>query len=159
MKLARRHIVVLGVVLAAFVVASPAWGKCGHRTKKGNNPAVSQYIEHIPTSCGPTPDSHAGGGVVPRKISRQLHQLHRQRHGSGDASALRHIASTASPRAKLRGPDAEGLFRSGRNSLGAAFSVATDGSNGRLIALIGVLGGLAALALGGALYRRRSPPH
>ena len=143
MKRGFRGIVTAGVLSVALLAAGPAWGGCGHTAKKGNA-AVIQYIEMIPTSCGPRPDSQ-GGTRLSSSISRRIG------HGPGSA-LLRRVASTGSPRLRLRG-EAGLLSASGRNPFGVV--VGAGGSNGRLIALIAVMARFAVLALGVVLRRRR----
>src|SRR5436190_12705643 len=114
MKRGLRAIVAAGVVSAALLVAGPAWSSCGHSPKKGN-PAIAQYIEVIPTSCGSQP-AFQGGGVVSKSVARRIG------HGPGSGLLLR-IAATR-PHVKLRGADLRGisglLNANGRNPLGSA---------------------------------------
>ncbi len=158
MKRGLRAIVVAAVASAALLAAGPAWSSCGHTTKKGN-PAIAQYVEQIPTSCGSQPASQSGasgssgGAPLPASTARRI-------SNGPDKSVLRRVATTRPARVRLRGADfprgADRLLNvTGQNSLGAAVGgVATNGS---MLALVIVMAALAALAIGGALYRRRMP--
>ena len=152
MKRGLRGIVIAGVVSAALLIAGPASASCGHKTKK-SDPAIAQYVEVIPTSCGSQPSSQ-GGGTVPANIARRITKGPGSRPGK---VLLLHVVATRPPRLRLRGADLRGADRllnaSGRNPLGAAVGgVATNGS---VVALVVVMAAFAVLAICGVLYRRR----
>jgi hypothetical protein len=115
-------------------------------------PAVSAYVELVPTSRGSRRPS-AGAtrrGTLPREVEARL-----ARQGGRDAPLLKEVATSpayGAPTDRMRerkqtDPPAE---PSDESTLGSAVSVATDGGDDRLIALALVLvvvtGGAAAAA-------------
>jgi hypothetical protein len=147
--------VVVSAVLTVLTLGATgtASAKCRH-TPKGN-PAVKEYVEHIPTVCGPKESGTGTGSTrLPASINRAL--------GTGrEADLLRNLAtkdSFGAPQTKTGKPNARlntKLQRNaGRNPLTAGISAATGGSDGRLILLISLMAVLA-LGAGAVAYRRR----
>jgi hypothetical protein len=150
MEVARvRRFVVLAVVIAALSATGTAWGKC--RPGHGGPGAVKEYTEPIPTVCGPkTPGTGGGTTPLPPAVDRALG------HGS-EAEILRKLSTDGNlgaPHGKRHTADSKSLEKPGRNPLSVAGSVVTDGSDGRLIALLAIMGAIALVA-GYAAYRRR----
>jgi hypothetical protein len=162
-----RHIrkVVLVAALATPAVmaaGSPAFGKdCG----TGSNPpsSVQQYVEQIPTSCG---SKATGTGNETRKIPKSI-ESKIDAQGGDDAQLLKAVVSESkygAPKTKIKpqkqttkGHRAILSDSESRQSspLAASLGVITDGSDARLIALVGMMVAIAAIVLVSALRRRR----
>jgi hypothetical protein len=162
--------VILTTALAALVVlsaSSPAFGKgCGGT---GNNPpsSVAQYVEQVPTSCG---SKATGTDSQTRKIPKAIEQKI-DSQGGQDATLLKAVVSNSGygapttkikPQKKTNGKGSKGhnamlSDAEARQSspLAASLGVITDGSDARLIALVGMMLAIAAIVLVSALRRRR----
>ena len=167
-----RLLVALALGSSAALVATARAEAKGCAPSGGGSPAVQQYVEHLPTSCGSTPSGSGNGHTkLPSSIQQKVNS-----EGGSDAQLLTQVATSkkfGAPQGKIRAPhkpakgtSAKGRSNSGaeptlkaapkRNPFVASVSVATDGSNGRLIALLVMMAGVLALVLSAALYRRRS---
>jgi hypothetical protein len=146
-----RGLVVAVFAVAALSMAGTAWGKCRRaHTVPGS---VQQYIERPPTVCGPKSTDKGGGYTkLPAPIDQALG------HG-GEAKVLRKVATSR----RLGAPDVKRepanagsrpIEQSGPNPLSAVGNVVAGGSDGRLIALLSVMGAIVLVA-GYAAYRRR----
>jgi hypothetical protein len=132
---------------------------------------VSQYVEQQPTACGNQPTGQdTATRKVPKPIQSKINQL-----GGDDATALTNIVSKGAYGAptqtkikvtkkvvrtsKQTGRDKilsdSEARRSGSNALAASVGVITDGSDGRLIALVVLMAAVAAVVIVSALRRRR----
>lgn len=150
METNRRLAVLFATVLTALIGTGTAWGKCRHQPK--GNPAVQEYVEHIPTVCGPKASGRGGPTTsLPSTILRRL--------GSGpDAALLRDVATSekwGAPQTKIRKFDSDGPTQTGRNPIAASLGAVTGGSNGRLIEVLALMAVIAAAAAGAHARRRR----
>jgi hypothetical protein len=137
--------------LAALVFSGVASAACGHHTRKGN-PTVSQYVESLHTSCGSNAPGSSGGGGGSVKLSANVaHDLHGS-SGAGLRSIATHVALGARPK-NLRGD--VGATGAG-NPLSASIGALGSGSGARLLILLGLMAGVAAVMLGAGIRRRRS---
>jgi hypothetical protein len=153
------------VAVAALAAGSSAYGKgcAGNLTNEGPS-SVQQYVEQLPTSCG----SHATGTgnrttKLPRSIQEKI-----QTQGGSDASLLQNIATSekyGAPPQKIKAPNAKAKRHAkilsdsankSSNPLSASVSVVTDGSDSRLIVLVLLMVGIAALVLAAAVRKRRT---
>ncbi len=146
------------VSVTALAAGSPAYGKgcAGNLTNEGPS-SVAQYVEQLPTSCG----NHATGtGNRSTKLPRSIEQKI-QTQGGPDAALLKNIATSeryGAPQQKITRSDKKHSRISANhagNPLSASVSVVTDGSDSRLIALVLLMVGIAALVLAAAVRRRR----
>jgi hypothetical protein len=143
------------------MAGSPAYGKgCANNVPSDASSSVAQYIEQLPTSCG----SHATGtGKRSVKLPPAIEQKLKTQGGS-NAALLQRIATSESagaPVQKIRvGKQHNRILsdaaRKTSNPLSASIGVVADGSNARLIALLLVMVGIAALVLAAAIRRRRT---
>jgi hypothetical protein len=169
-----RKIVLAGgiAVLASLGTSAAAYGN-GCSNSSSNPPsAVSQYVEQQPTACGDKPTG--GGGTAPRKVPKQI-QSRIDKLGGQDAKALTKIVSNpaygaptnkikvhkvkAQKNGKATGPSKivsdSATRKSDQNALAASVGVITDGSDGRLIALVVLMAAVAGVIVFSALRRRR----
>ena len=116
-------------------------------------PAVSAYVELVPTSRGSRSARRQAteSRSLPSKIETQL-----AREGGSDAAALKKVATSPAygappPVRKRTRPQPEPADES---PLGAAVTVVSDGSDDRLLALGIVLIALTGAAAGAAYLRR-----
>jgi len=178
----RRHIrqlVLAGVIggLAALTTGSPASaGGCSNTVHNGGPSSVRQYVEQLPGSCGPTA---SGVGkrktTLPKSVKQKIH-----REAGKDAALIEKIATEeaygapqdqrkatakAKKSAKLRNKHESANKKINKlltdsednsNPVAAAGGVITDGSDSRLIALVILMLGIAAVVLATAVYKRRS---
>ena len=168
-----RKLVLAGgiAVLATLGTSATAYGKgCSGNS---NNPpsSVSQYVEQVPGACGSKAVSQ---GSQTRKVPKVIEQKIDQQ-GGDDATLLKEIVSSEKygaptqtkikvTKVTVRKTKAHGakkiLSDSERRSadtdpLTASVGVITDGSDGRLIALIVLMAAVAAIVVVSALRRRR----
>lgn len=166
------------VTLVAFAGgADAAWAnhRDGH---PGTSAAVSQYVEHIPTSSGPqaTGIGKERFKPLPRRAKAKLVQ-----QGGEDAALLEKIATSSAygapqgtlGKGKKGGKDKDDPGAGGAavvtrddprdlgdastsEALSAAVSVVTDGSDKRLLGLLVVMLLITAAALASAGYRQRA---
>jgi hypothetical protein len=152
------------VASAALFSSGPAFaGGCGGTT---NNPSssVAQYVEQIPTSCG---SKATGTDTSTRKIPSGIEQKI-DSEGGDQAALLKQVVSNSSygaPKTKIKsktkanGSSSHNAILSDsekRSSpLAASLGVITDGSDGRLIALLGMMLAIAVIVLVSAFRRRR----
>jgi hypothetical protein len=169
-----RKLVLAGAIatVAALGASAPAFGK---GCIKDPPSSVAQYTEQIPQACG---SSTTGSGQTKRTIPKSLEKKI-DSQGGDDAPVLKQIVSseasgaptqtkikvvhkvTVKPKtkaAKAKAHTAKIVSDSAKrksNPLAASVGVITDGSDGRLIALIALMIGVAALVVISALRRRR----
>jgi len=173
-----RKLVLAGAIatVAALGASAPAFGK---GCLKDPPSSVAQYTEQIPQACG---SSTTGSGTTKRTIPKSLEQKI-DKQGGQDASTLKEIVSSeasgaptqtkikvvhkaqAKPKTKAAKAKAQANAQTAKivsdsakrksNPLAASVGVITDGSDGRLIALIALMIGVAALVVVSALRRRR----
>src|SRR5262249_46040044 len=169
-----RKIVLAGgiAVLASLGTSAAAYG--GGCSNSSSNPpsSVSQYVEQQPTACG---NQATGQGTATRKVPKTI-QSRINQLGGQDATALTNIVSKqayGAPNTKIKvhkvkaqgkngkgnGPskilsDSE-TRKSHQNALAASVGVITDGSDGRLIALIVLMAAVPAAVVLSAVPRRR----
>ena len=178
----RRHIrqlVLAGAIggLAALATGSPATaGGCSNNIHNGGPSSVQQYVEQLPTSCGSKP---SGLGhhktTLPKSLKQKIHK-----EAGKDAALIEKIATEeaygapqgdqqkATPktkksakhpiRAKHTNKKLNKLLSDSEehaNPISAAGGVITDGSDSRLIALVIVMLGIAAVVLATAVHKRR----
>jgi len=178
----RKLVLAGGIALLAMLgTSAAAYGK-GCSTNQNVPSSVAQYVEQQPTACGTQP---TGQGNQSRKIPKQIEKkIDSQSSDSGDATLLKNIVSKQSYGAptqtkikvktkakvkakakgkkvtvKTKGHDSTGLPSGATakksNALAASVGVITDGSDGRLIALIVLMVAVAAIVIISALRRRR----
>jgi hypothetical protein len=168
-----RKLVLAGgiAVLASLGTSAAAYGK-GCSNSSSNPPSsVSQYVEQQPTACGNQPTGQdTATRKVPKSIQSKIHTL-----GGKDATALTNIVSKgaygAPTQTKIKvkvkkkvreGNRGQGKIvsdsaarKSSSDPLTASVGVITDGSDGRLIALVVLMAAVAAVVIVSALRRRR----
>lgn len=162
-KRIRQLVVVCALVaVAALVAGSPAYGKgCAGNVKGDPSSSVAQYVEVLPTSCGNHPTN---SGNRTTKLPRSLEQKIDSQAGT-DATLLKKIATEESfgaPQRQIKsqkGSKQRSILSDSANKnsnpVFASVGVVTDGSDSRLIVLVLVMVGIAALVLAAALRRRR----
>jgi hypothetical protein len=170
-----RKLVLAGgiAILATLGTSATAYGKgCSGNS---NNPpsSVSQYVEQVPGACGSKAVSQ---GSQTRKVPKVIEQKIDQQ-GGDDATLLKEIVSSekyGAPtqtkikvkkvtvhKTKTKGDGARKILSDSErrsadtNPLAASVGVITDGSDGRLIALIVLMAAVAAIVVVSALRRRR----
>jgi hypothetical protein len=170
-----RKLVLAGgiAVLAALGTTATAYGK-GCSGNQNVPSSVAQYTEQQPTACG----THATGqGNQTRKVPHVIQQKI-DKQGGDDAATITKIVSSeaygAPTNTKIKvkahkvkaqkggsgGPTSTKIVSdaartSSPNALAASVGVITDGSDGRLIGLLVLMVGLAAVVVISALRRRR----
>jgi hypothetical protein len=163
-----RKLVLAGgiAVLATLGTSAAAYGK-GCSGSSSNPPSsVSQYVEQQSTACG---SQATGQGNQTRKVPKTIeHKI--QSQGGQDATLLHNIVSKQSygaPQTKIKVtkvtatgghsstniPNESATKKS--NPLAASVGVITDGSDGRLSALLALMVGVAAFVVVSAVRRRR----
>ena len=149
---------IASVGVFAFVIGTgtASAAGCGHGARHHGNPAVSQYVEKIPTACGSRGDRGAAAGsgssALPVVVARQLNR-------SKQGKLLRNVASSGrfgAPASTPRSTDAASRITS-RSAFGAGVSAVSSGSNRGLITLLVLMAAVALGVAGAAVYRRR--PH
>jgi len=163
-----RKFVLAGVIatVATLGTSAAAYGK-GCSGSSSNPPSsVAQYVEQTPTACG---QHAAGSGTQTRKVPKSIQQKI-DKQGGEDAGTLTKIVSSeayGAPQTKItvhkvtvhkKSNESKILSDSAKrqqNPLVASVGVITDGSEGRLIALIVLMAAVAAIVLISALRRRR----
>jgi hypothetical protein len=120
-------------------------------------PAVSAYVELVPTSRGSRSPRVGAGGTskLPAEVDAQLARV-----GGTDAPLLKEIATSRAYGAPPSPSTAPGAMpppapSPSETPLGTAVGVATDGSDERVLLLGGVLVLLTVGLAGAAAYRRR----
>jgi hypothetical protein len=149
-----RSLVVTSALLLALVVTGAAWGKCG-KTLKGN-PAVRQYVEPIQTSCGSRSATAPTGAISPEvagKIAKGARKIEKgvpkgKSKAGHETGLFQKVASTGSGHLTLRG-------HIGDTSESALGAVVGGLSHSGLVALLAVMGGIAAAFVGLSIRRRR----
>ena len=160
-------------VLATLAATAPASaGGCN----QSSSSAVQQYVEQVPGACG---SKATGGSTKSRVVPKQLQQKI-DSQGGDQATLITKIVSSegygapstklkvktkvkakgkvAKERAKARAKTKKILSDSATrtsNPVSASFGVITGGSDGRLLALIGLMAAVAAIVIFSALRRRR----
>jgi hypothetical protein len=163
---------VLVTVVATLGTSATAYG--GGCSGNQNVPSsVAQYVEQQPTVCG---SQATGQGNQTRKIPKAIEKkIDSQTGDSGDATLLKNIVTKQSygaPQTKIKVKKVTVKVRKGHkaknipsdtaatvkksNPLAASVGVITDGSDGRLIALIVLMAAVAAIVIVSALRRRRA---
>ena len=161
-----RKIVLAGgiAVLATLGTTAPAYaGGCN----QSSSSAVQQYVEQVPGACG---DKATGGSTNTRKVPTKLEQKI-DKQGGADAELIKKIVRNEGygapqtklkvKKLKLKGQAAKTkkiLSDSAKrtsNPVSASFGVITGGSDGRLLALIGLMAAVAAIVIVTSLRRRR----
>jgi LPXTG-motif cell wall-anchored protein len=164
-----RKLVLAGgiAVLATLGTGTAYAGGCN----QSSSSAVQQYVEQVPGACG---SKATNSSTKTRKVPQALqHKIDSQ--GGKDAALITKIVSSegyGAPvktklkvhkiKAKAKGQAAktkkilsDSATRKS-NPVSASFGVITGGSDGRLLALIGLMAAVAAIAIFSALRRRRS---
>jgi hypothetical protein len=156
--------------LAAFftLVLAPQAARAGD---KCGNPAICQYEEQIPTSGGSKVVGTGGGKKVAHVPASIVKSLVDQTGSQATAQHLLELAtSSGAAPAKIKTTKAErtridkaitGTEAKPARPVAAGFAaVSGDGGNGRLLALVIVMGVMTAAALALAAVRRRGarPP-
>lgn len=145
-----RRPLLLALALAAWAAASaPEAVAGGDPTPPA--PAVSQYVEMIPTSEGARTGGAAGTKAtpLPSGVEKQL-----QEEGGRDAKVLEALATSPGYGAtKKSGPGA--VDRPAADAAGVLPSVAAEADDGRFLGLLAVLLVLTSAAAAVALTRRR----
>jgi hypothetical protein len=111
-------------------------------------PAVSAYVELVPTSRGSR--AARAGGTESRTLTSRI-EAKLTREGGSDAAALKKVATSPAYGApRIRKPVRPEAEPTEKSATGAAVSVVTDGGDDRLLALgfvlVAVTGGAAAAA-------------
>jgi hypothetical protein len=151
------------LALSGLMAGSPAYGKgCANNVPSDASSSVSQYIEQLPTSCGNHATGTGKGSVkLPPSIQKKL-----ETQGGSNAALLQRIATSESagaPQQKIRVGNRHNRHnrilsdaaRKTSNPLSASIGVVTDGSDSRLLALVILMVGVAAVVLTAAIRRRR----
>ena len=168
-----RKLVLAGgiAVLATLGTGTAYAGGCN----QSSSSAVQQYVEQVPGACG---SKATNSSSKPRKVPQALqHKIDSQ--GGKDAALITKIVSNpgyGAPQDEAEGAQGQGEGQGegqGREGAGkdeedperlrdaevqpvaASFSVITGGSDGRLLALIGLMAAVAAIVIFSALRRRR----
>ncbi len=169
-----RKLVLAGgiAVLATLGTGTAYAGGCN----QSSSSAVQQYVEQVPGACG---SKATNSNSKPRKVPQALqHKIDSQ--GGKDAALITKIVSNpgyGAPKTKLKvkakvkakvqakGKIAKAQAKTKKilsdsatrksNPVAASFSVITGGSDGRLLALIGLMAAVAAIVIFSALRRRR----
>jgi hypothetical protein len=120
---------------------------------------VDQYTEQVPTASGPTGTGHnsggTGGATLPTSVQTQITD-----QGGNDKEILKQVAT--SPRygaPSAQQPDeGQPIVSSSPGALSAAVTAVSDGSDGRMIALLIALLATAATMVGvaAAKHSRRA---
>jgi hypothetical protein len=172
-----RKLVLAGGIAALMGLGTSAPAFAGGCSNSSSSPpsSVSQYVEQQPTACG---NQATGQGTATRKVPKQI-QTKIDKLGGEDAPALTNIVSKQAygaptgstikvhtvkvkghKNSKGSGPskilsDSETRTSSHQNPLAASVGVITDGSDGRLIALVVLMAAVAGVIVFSALRRRR----
>ncbi len=167
-----RKLVLAGgiAVLATLGTGTAYAGGCN----QSSSSAVQQYVEQVPGACG---SKATNSSSKPRKVPQALqHKIDSQ--GGKDAALITKIVSNpgygapktklkakAKVKAKVKGKVAKAQAKTRKilsdsstrksNPVSASFGVITGGSDGRLLALIGLMAAIAAIVIFSALRRRR----
>jgi len=124
-------------------------------------PAVSAYVELVPTSRGPR---EAGVGATRgRPLDRRVERLARTQGGE-DAALLERLATSPAygapwsptPKTPVSKIEPKPRSSSSDNALSAAVDAGAEGGVGRLLALLVLLTAVTAV-IGGVALHRRSP--
>jgi LPXTG-motif cell wall-anchored protein len=167
-----RKLVLAGgiAVLATLGTGTAYAGGCN----QSSSSAVQQYVEQVPGACG---SKATNGSSKTRKVPQALqHKIDSQ--GGKDAALITKIVSSegygAPVKTKLKVHKIKAKGQAAKtkkilsdsatrksnpvssNPVSASFGVITGGSDGRLLALIGLMAAVAAIAIFSALRRRRS---
>jgi|SRR5829696_1212519 len=166
----RKLVLAVGIaVVATLGTSAAAYGK-GCSGNQDVPSSVAQYVEQVPGACGSkTVDQGSQTRKVPEVIEQKIDQ-----DGGDDAELLKEIVSSekygAPTQTKIKvkkkvfvkvekGPTAKNIPTDPAvkksNPLAASVGVITDGSDGRLIALIVLMAAVAAVVIVSALRRRR----
>jgi hypothetical protein len=141
----------------AFGTAGTASAKgCGGGAKHHGNPAVSQYVEKIPTACGSKGDRGSAGSTQ-LNASSLSPAVNLQLNRSAQGKLLKLVAASRRFGAP---PIPERMTHQQPNNpsaLSASVSAVSSGSHGGLIALLVVMAVVALSVVGVAVYRRRAP--
>jgi Asp-tRNA(Asn)/Glu-tRNA(Gln) amidotransferase A subunit family amidase len=131
--------------------------KCGSGVSHSGNPAVSQYVEKVPTACGSKgARQHTGStapvvNTLPTQVIKRLSKTSQGRLLNKASSSSQYGAP---PVARAhREPISSQVH--GPSALGASVSAVSGGSSGGLIALLVIMAVVALAVAGAAVYRRR----
>ena len=161
-----------GLITAAVLVVgllAPATGQAKNPCGKTGpvNPAVSQYVEQIPTSCGPKSATSKGGSAsqaaaaLPPAVQQAL-----RTQGGSDTTLLQEVATKPEFGApavtkKVSKAKRERIVRVQRErpkpvtaALGT-LSGGSGGAGGRLLGLLAIMGASLAVALAALIARAR----
>jgi hypothetical protein len=157
----RMGIVIVAMAVLGLVFAAPALAadKCG-------NPAICQYVEHVPTSKGSKPATGENPQTV-AKLPTSVTRAIRQETTASEAATLEQIATTAGYGAPAKIKVKKSLRRQlrqelrssrmdGSKPMPAAFGAVSGGSSNRLLALVIIMGVMLAAAVAIAGLRRRN---
>ena len=171
-----RKLVLAGgiAVLATLGTGTAYAGGCN----QSSSSAVQQYVEQVPGACG---SKATNASTKTRKVPQALqHKIDSQ--GGKDAALITKIVSSegygapVKTKLKVHKIKAKGQAKGqaaktkkilsdsatrksnpvSSDPVSASFGVITGGSDGRLLALIGLMAAVAAIAIFSALRRRRS---
>jgi hypothetical protein len=168
----RKLVLAVGIAAVATLgTSAAAYGK-GCSGNQDVPSSVAQYVEQVPGACGSkTVDQGSQTRKVPKAIEHKIDQS-----GGDDATLLKEIVSSEKygaptqtkikvtkvtvhkTKAKARGAKkilSHSRRASDTGALAASVGVITDGSDGRLIALIVLMAAVAAIVIVSALRRRR----
>jgi hypothetical protein len=168
-----RKLVLAGgiAVLAVLGTTATAYGK-GCSGNQNVPSSVAQYTEQVPGACGSkSAGQDSQTRTVPKKLQKQI-----DTEGGQEAQTITKIVSSGKYGAptntkikvkvhKVKAHKGHGQTstkivsdaarKSSPNALAASVGVITDGSDGRLIGLLVLMVGLAAVVVVSALRRRR----
>lgn len=161
-----RKIVLAGGIAVLATLGTTATAYAGGCNQSSSS-AVQQYVEQVPGACG---DKATGGSTKTRKVPTQLEQKI-DSQGGNDAELIKKIVSNegyGAPQTKLKVKKVKLKGQAAKtkkilsdsatrksNPVSASFGVITGGSDGRLLALIGLMAATAAIVIFSALRRRR----
>ena len=165
-----RKLVLAGgiAVLATLGTGTAYAGGCN----QSSSSAVQQYVEQVPGACGSKPTN---ASTKTRKVPTTLqHKI--DSRGGKDAALITKIVSSegygapvktklkvhkikAKGQAKAQAAKTKKILSDSAtrksDPVSASFGVITGGSDGRLLALIGLMAAVAAIVIFSALRRRR----
>ena len=158
---------ITAAVLAVGLLA-PAAGQAKNPCGKTGpvNPAVSQYVEQIPTSCGPKSATSKGGSASAAATLAPAVQQALQAQGGSDTTLLQEVATKPEFGApavtkKVSKAKRERIVRVQRErpkpvtaALGT-LSGGSGGAGGRLLGLLAIMGASLAVALAALIARAR----
>jgi hypothetical protein len=158
-----RLFAVLGALVAWLAFGGPA-GAQNCKANKGEkvDPSVSQYVEEVPSSCGPRRGSK--GNKTVGKLPSKTRQTLSSQASVGEAQLLEQVVTSTQygapeKRIKLRKKQRKEL-RTLRNDpprpIPSAIGTVVDAEDRGLLALAIALGVMTAAAVGAAVLRARA---